>query len=70
MKSKVKAKLFSFEVFLNRDGNVELFTDAVDVKEFEKTMNMGLPMTINTIVFFKGRKISRQRDKPTSSSSS
>ena len=44
MKSKVKAKLFSFEAFLNRDGNVELFTDAVDVKEFEKTMNMGLPM--------------------------
>jgi len=26
--------------------------------------------TINTIVFFKGRKISRQRDKPTSSPSS
>jgi len=24
--------------------------------------------TINTIVFFKGRKISRARDKPTSSS--
>jgi hypothetical protein len=44
MKSKVKAKLFSFEAFLNRDGNVELLSDAVDVKEFEKTMNTGLPM--------------------------
>jgi hypothetical protein len=44
MKSKVKAKLFSLEAFLNKDGNVEIFYDAVDPNEFEKTMNLGLPM--------------------------
>jgi len=44
MKSKVKAKLFSLEAFLNKDGNVEIFYDAVDTNEFEKTMNVGLPM--------------------------
>jgi hypothetical protein len=44
MKSKVKAKLFSIEAFLNRDGNVEVLYDSVDPDEFEKTMNMGLPM--------------------------
>ena len=44
MKSKVKAKLFSLEAFLNKDGNVEILYDAVEPEEFEKTMNMGLPM--------------------------
>tara|TARA_R100000541_G_scaffold54735_1_gene63319 strand:- start:75 stop:296 length:222 start_codon:yes stop_codon:yes gene_type:complete len=44
MKSKVKAKLFSIEAFLNRDGNVEVLYDVVNADEFEKTMNMGLPM--------------------------
>ena len=44
MKSKVKAKLFSLEAFLNKDGNVEIFYDAVDTNEFERTVNVGLPM--------------------------
>ena len=44
MKSKVKAKLFSIEAFLTRDGNVEVLYDSVDPDEFERTMNMGLPM--------------------------
>ena len=44
MKSKVKAKLFSLEAFLNKDGNVEILYDTVDPNEFEKTMNLGLPM--------------------------
>jgi len=44
MKSKVKAKLFSIEAFLTRDGNVEVLYDVVNHDEFEKTMNMGLPM--------------------------
>ena len=36
MKSKVKAKLFSLEAFLNKDGNVEILYDAVEPEEFEK----------------------------------
>ena len=40
MKSKVKAKLFSLEAFLNKDGNVEILYDAVEPEEFEKTMNV------------------------------
>jgi len=48
MKSKVKAKLFSMEVFLNRDGNVEILYDSVEPNDFEKLMNMGLPMYAGT----------------------
>ena len=44
MKSKVKAKLFSLEAFLNKEVNVEILYDAVEPEEFEKTMNVGLPM--------------------------
>tara|TARA_Y100000992_G_C20886814_1_gene314411 strand:+ start:138 stop:359 length:222 start_codon:yes stop_codon:yes gene_type:complete len=44
MKSKVKAKLFSLEAFLNKDGNVEILYDAVEPDDFERTMNTGLPM--------------------------
>jgi len=44
MKSKSKAKLFSLEVFLNKDGNVEMNYETLNPDTFEKEMNIGLPM--------------------------
>jgi len=38
-----KACLFKFEANLLQSGKVELLTDCVNIQEFERTMNEGLP---------------------------
>ena len=38
-KSKVKAKLFSIEAFLNKDGNVEMNYEAVKPEDLEREVN-------------------------------
>ena len=43
-KSKVKAKLYSLEAYLNKDGNVELNYEAVKPEDLERELNTGLPM--------------------------
>ena len=43
-KSKVKAKLFSLEAYLNKDGNVEMNYEAVKPEDLERELNSGLPM--------------------------
>jgi hypothetical protein len=48
MKSKSKAKLFSLEVFLNKDGNVEMNYETLNPDTFEREMNIGLPMYSGT----------------------
>ena len=47
-KSKVKAKLFSIEAFLNKDGNVEMNYEAVKPEDLERELNSGLPMYTGT----------------------
>ena len=47
-KSKVKAKLFSIEAFLNKDGNVEMNYVAVKPEDLERELNSGLPMYTGT----------------------
>ena len=47
-KSKVKAKLFSIEAFLNKDGNVEMNYEAVRPEDLERELNSGLPMYTGT----------------------
>ena len=47
-KSKVKAKLFSLEAYLNKDGNVEMNYEAVKPEDLEKELNSGLPMYSGT----------------------
>ena len=47
-KSKVKAKLFSLEAYLNKDGNVEMNYEAVKPEDLEKELNSGLPMYTGT----------------------
>ena len=37
-KSKVKAKLFSIEAFLNKDGNVEMNYEAVKPEDLELSL--------------------------------
>jgi len=44
MISKTKAKLFSLEVFLNKEGNVEMNYEAVTPDDLERELNTGLPM--------------------------
>ena len=46
--SKVKAKLFSLEAHLNKDGNVEMNYEAVKPEDLEKELNSGLPMYSGT----------------------
>ena len=43
-KSKVKAKLFSLEAYMNKDGNVEMNYEAVKPEDLERELNSGLPM--------------------------
>lgn len=38
-----KANLFKFEANLRQDGKVELNADCVNIEQFERTMNEGLP---------------------------
>ena len=47
-KSKVKAKLFSLEYYLNKDGNVEMYYEAVRPEDLERELNSGLPMYTGT----------------------
>ena len=42
--SKVKAKLFTLEAYLNKDGNVELNYEAVKPEDLERELNTGFPM--------------------------
>ena len=42
--SKVKAKLFSIEAFLNKDGNVEMNYEAVKPEDLERELNSGFTM--------------------------
>ena len=46
-KSKVKAKLFSIEAFLNKDG-MEMNYEAVKPEDLERELNSGLPMYTGT----------------------
>lgn len=39
-----KAKLFSLEANLLTNGNVELTWDGVDPDDFEREINLGMPM--------------------------
>ena len=48
MISKTKAKLFSLEVFLNKEGNVEMNYEAVTPDDLERELNTGLPMYSGT----------------------
>ena len=48
MISKTKAKLFSLEVFLNKEGNVEMNYEAVKPEDLERELNSGLPMYSGT----------------------
>ena len=48
MISKTKAKLFSLEVFLNKEGNVEMNYEAVTPNDLERELNTGLPMYTGT----------------------
>ena len=48
MISKTKAKLFSLEVFLNKEGNVEMNYEAVKPDDLERELNNGLPMYSGT----------------------
>mgnify|MGYP006234680849 CR=1 FL=1 len=41
-KSKVKAKLFCVEAFLNKDGNVEMNYEAVKPEDLERELNLSL----------------------------
>ena len=40
-KSKVKAKLFSLEAYLNKDGNVEMNYEAVKPEDLERELFHG-----------------------------
>ena len=42
--NKTKAKLFTLEAYLNKDGNVELNYEAVKPEDLERELNTGFPM--------------------------
>ena len=42
-RKKHKANLFSFNVYLKQDGNVEILFDGVKPEDFESVMNKGMP---------------------------
>ena len=48
MKSKTRAKLFLLEVYLNKEGNVEMNYEAVKPDDLERELNNGLPMYSGT----------------------
>ena len=48
MISKTKAKLFSLEVFLNEEGNVEMNYEAVTPDDLERELKTGVPMYSGT----------------------
>ena len=48
MKSKTRAKLFLLEVYLNKEGNVEMNYEAVKPDDLERELNPGLPMYSGT----------------------